>query len=103
MNYEIIYKAASSYEAYFIKGLLSKYSIDSILIGENLSIGVGELPVDVLHVKVLVHKSYYNESKKIISGYKYNYLSQIDEKDWKCSFCGNSNPSSFEICWNCIE
>ena len=29
MNYEIIYKAANSYEAHFIKGLLKKYSIES--------------------------------------------------------------------------
>ena len=65
MNYEIIYKAANSYEAHFIKGLLKKYSIESKLLGENLSIGVGELPVDVLQVDILVPKDQIKKSKNI--------------------------------------
>ena len=56
MDYEIIYKAANSREAHFIKGLLKQYSIESELLGENLSIGVGELPVDVLQIDILVPK-----------------------------------------------
>ena len=103
MNYEIIYKAANSYEAHFVKGLLSKFSIESILLGENLSMGVGELPADVLQVDVLVHKSHLNESKKIISDYKYNYSPDVIKEEWKCLLCENMNPPSFEICWNCKE
>ena len=100
MKYEIIYKAANSHEAHFITGLLKKYSIESKLSGENLSIGIGELPVDVLQVDILVPKDQIKESKDIISEYE-NNLSLNEKEDWECSSCKNMNPSSFEICWNC--
>ena len=51
MNYEIIYKAANSYEAHFIKGLLKKYSIESKLLGEkfkNFQLRSPEGKLDIL-------------------------------------------------------
>ena len=78
MNYEIIYKAANSYEAHFIKGLLKKYSIESKLLGENLSIGIGELPVDVLQVDILVPKDQIEKSRNIISDYENNLFKSGD-------------------------
>ena len=101
MNYEIIYKAANSYEAHFIKGLLKKYSIESKLLGENLSIGVGEFPVDVLQVDILVPKDQIEKSRNIISDYENNLLSNKNKENWECSSCKKTNPLSFEICWNC--
>ena len=101
MNYEIIYKAANSYEAHFIKGLLKKYSIESKLLGENLSIGIGELPIDVLQVDILVPKDQIEKSRNIISDYENNLLSNKNKENWKCPSCKKTNPSSFEICWNC--
>jgi len=101
MNYEIIYKAANSYEAHFIKGLLKKYSIESKLLGENLSIGIGELPVDVLQVDILVPKDHIKKSQKIISDYENNLSPNNNEENWECPSCKETNPSSFEICWNC--
>ena len=101
MNYEKIYKAANSYEAHFIKGLLKKHSIESKLLGENLSIGMGELPIDVIQVEILVPKEHLKESTKIISNYEQNLSLDTNKKNWKCPSCSNINPSSFEICWNC--
>lgn len=101
MNYEIIYKAASSHEAHFIMGLLKKYSIESKLLGENLSIGIGELPIDVLQVKISVPKNQVKKAEEIISNYEDNLCSEQGEKNWECSHCKNINPPSFEICWNC--
>ena len=101
MDYEIIYKAANSHEAHFIKGLLKQYSIESKLLGENLSIGVGELPVDVLQVDILVPKDHIKKSQKIISDYENNLSPNNNEENWECPSCKETNPSSFEICWNC--
>tara|TARA_B110000467_G_scaffold1610_1_gene1361 strand:+ start:173 stop:484 length:312 start_codon:yes stop_codon:yes gene_type:complete len=103
MNYEIIYKAANSYEAHFIKGLLDKYSIESTLLGENLSMAIGELPADVLQVDILVPKKHLAASRDIISKYEKNLLSNELKSDWQCSRCNNMNPPSFEICWHCDE
>ena len=103
MDYEIIYKAANSREAHFIKGLLKQYSIESELLGENLSIGVGELPVDVLQIDILVPKDQIKKSKNIISDYENNLSLNESKENWKCPSCKNFNPPSFEICWNCKE
>ena len=101
MNYEKVYKAANSYEAHFIKGLLKKYSIESKLLGENLSIVIGELPIDVLQVDIFVEKNQIKKTKDILSEYKNNFSLDQSKEDWKCSACKNFNPSSFEVCWNC--
>ena len=101
MDYKIIYKAANSYEAHFIKGLFKKYSIESKLLGENLSLGVGELPIDVLQVDILVPKDQIKKSKSIISDYENNLSLNESKEDWECPSCKNFNPPSFEICWNC--
>ena len=101
MNYEIIYKAANSCEAHFIKGLLKQYKIESELLGENLFIGVGELPVDVLQIDILVPKDQIKKSKNIISNYENNLSLDESKEDWVCPYCEEINPSSFEICWNC--
>ena len=101
MDYEIIYKAANSHEAHFITVLLKQYSIESELLGENLSIGVGELPVDVLQVDILVPKDQIKKSKNIISDYENNLSLDENNENWECLSCKNINPSSFEICWNC--
>ena len=103
MDYEKIYKAANSREAHFIKGLLKQYSIESKLLGENLSIGVGELPVDVLQIDILVPKDQIKRSKIIMSDYENNLSLDESKEDWKCNSCKENNPQSFEICWNCKE
>ena len=46
MNYQLIYKAANSHEAHFIQGLLKRKLIKSQLLGENLSLAIGELPIE---------------------------------------------------------
>jgi len=101
MNYKKVYKATNSYEAHFIKGLLKKYSIESKLLGENLAIVIGELPVDVLQIDILVKKNQIKKTKDILSEYKNNFSLDQTKEDWKCSACKNFNPSSFEVCWNC--
>ena len=103
MDYEIIYKAENSFEAHFIKGLLNFFSIKSELLGENLSIGVGELPLEVLQVSILVSKNQLNNAKDIISDYENNLSLSKYKGDWECPSCKNINPSSFEICWDCKE
>ena len=100
MKYIKIYKASDENEAHFIKGLMGKYSIDINLLGEGLSIAIGELPLEVKQVDILVHENQFNKAKKIINNYEKELKKQTNEK-WKCIKCDNTNPESFEICWNC--
>ena len=101
MNFKKIYKAEDSKEAHFISGLLKTYSIESKLLGQDLSIGLGELPMEVVQVSIFVNENDAIKAKKIIKKYEKNILSNHNSKNWECKFCKNSNPGSFEICWNC--
>ena len=66
MDYIKVYKAANSNEAHFIKGLLEQNSFDVKLLGENLSVAMGGLPLEVIQVDILVHKTNYDEAKAIL-------------------------------------
>ncbi len=77
MNYTKVYRAENTFEANFIKGLLLEYSIESVLLGESLSIAIGELPVDAMQVDILVENTDLVETKKILNIYKKN-LTKLD-------------------------
>ena len=77
MNYTKVYRAENTFEANFIKGLLLEYSIESVLLGESLSIAIGELPVDAMQVDILVENTNLVETKKILNIYKKN-LTKLD-------------------------
>ena len=101
MNYIQVYKAANSSEAYFIKGLLEQNSLDVRLLGENLSVAMGGLPLEVIQVDLLVRKEQFDKAKKIIIQYENELKNKNNKKNWICSYCSKSNPATFEICWNC--
>ena len=101
MNYIKVYKAANSNEAHFLKGLLEQNDFDVKLLGENLSVAMGGLPLEVIQVDVLVHKDNYNQAKQIILKYEQELKNIGQDKKWICKYCSKHNPSSFEICWNC--
>ena len=100
MNYKQLYKAADENEAHFIKGLMKEYSIDVNLLGEGLSIAIGELPLEVKQVDILVHENQYNDAKNIIDKYEEDLQNSSNTK-WNCSDCNEINPGTFEICWSC--
>ena len=102
MKYTVVYRAENSYEANFIKGLLKEYSIKSKLLGDNLSIAIGELPIDAMQVDILVENTNLLKSKKILRDYK-NNLTNKNFYNRNCKNCDELIPSSFERCWNCSD
>jgi len=102
VKFKHLYYAANSTEAHLIKGLLENDGISTMLFGEDLSIGVGELPVDVLQVEIKVDKKKYIKALEIISNYEKRNNEINDKKHiWTCTNCNCINPGNFEICWSC--
>ena len=96
IEYRHLYNAANTTEAYFIKGILENNGINTILFGEDLSIGVGELPVDVLQVEIKVDKKKYTEAVNIISDYEKKNNGYVNKNNnWKCVKCNSFNPFNF--------
>ena len=68
----------------------------------DLSIGVGELPTDVLQVSIMVNEFKYADALKIIANYEKILSEPVqDGKSWICEECDQLNPETFEICWSC--
>ena len=102
VKYKNLYSAANATEAHLIKGILEHASIETILSGEDLSIGVGELPIDVLQVIIMVNEYKYADALEIISNYEKILREPVqDGKSWQCEECNQVNPETFEICWSC--
>ena len=102
MNYKTIYSAANSTEAHLIKGLLEQESIETKLMGEDLAIGLGELPTEVIQVDIMVNEDKYSEALEITSNYEQLLKQPVqDGKSWECEDCKQINPETFDICWSC--
>ena len=68
------------------------------------SIGIGELPVDVIKVEISVNADKYSQALDIIHDYEKNLRDSVqDGKSWECKECNQISPENFEICWNCQE
>jgi len=102
--FERIYRAANATEAHVIRGFLEQYGIQVRLFGEGLSSGLGELPVDVIEVEIHVPASYRQLARQLIDEYEVRPSVVGDTQgEWKCKTCGETNPASFGLCWNCQQ
>ena len=97
-----IYRAANATEAHVIRGLLEQNSIRVRLLGEDLSSGIGELPIDVIEVEIHVPTGYRQLARQLIDEYEIR-PSVVGEAgfEWTCKACGEDNPATFGVCWNC--
>lgn len=101
-----IYRAASPFEAHFVRGLLEREQITTRLVGENLSGGFGELPATVLEVEIHVTEQHAGRAREIIDAYEKRRAAgfRIHEETgspWRCPNCHETIEASFEICWKC--
>lgn len=97
-----VYRAANVTEAHVIRGLLEQYDIRVQLIGENLSSGFGELPAEVVEVEIRVPVFYSQLAKELVREYELTRTSDFSPgPEWQCKECGEKNPETFGICWNC--
>jgi len=97
-----VYRAANATEAHVIRGLLEQHDIKVRLFGEGLSSGLGELPVEVIEVEIHVPPGYRQLARQLIDEYEVRPSAAADTaSEWKCKACGEANPATFGLCWNC--
>ncbi|WP_107852152.1 putative signal transducing protein [Oceanimonas marisflavi] len=91
-----VFEAANSLEAHTLKGALESRGMAVQLRGEALSGALGELPMDVAQVTLLVQKRDWQRARAFLQEYQ-----QKEKRTWHCAQCGEENDASFEICWRC--
>ena len=91
-------------DAHLIKGLLEADGIEVKVLGEFLWGARGEIPVsyDTSPTIWLVNDGDYEKASEMLSEYwKSNDAKGGNDKEWKCTKCGESNEGLFTECWHC--
>jgi len=97
-----VYRAANSVEAHLIRGILEQHGISVRILGDGLSSGIGELPMDVVQVEVQVPPGFSVLARQLIDEYERgNREGASVSALWACRSCGEDCPDEFAVCWNC--
>jgi len=94
-----IYSALNLPDAQIISDLLTQSGIRTRIFNQNAAGALGELPVDAAQPQVWVEDERREvEARQLVEQF---HRANIRSAQWACRECGEGNPSTFEICWNC--
>ena len=97
---KFLYLAKDTIEAEIIKDKLQQKNIPSYILGNNLHIAIGELPLHNMYVKIFVSELYFDSALKFINEYK-TIINKKNSGNWQCPTCGEVSPNTILVCWNC--
>jgi len=92
-----VYTAESLIDGQLVIDLLADAGIPSLLFNQNTPGGLGDLPVTYPEVW-LKRDLDLEKARRVVQQFETCPLAVIDKT---CSNCGETNPATFEICWQC--
>jgi len=96
-----IYNALHLPDAHIVAGLLEQAGIRVRIFNANAAGALGELPVDAAGPQVWVERDADEaRGRAVIEAHQRNRAST---RVHACVHCGEDNPETFEICWNCAK
>ncbi|MEM7193586.1 MAG: DUF2007 domain-containing protein [Pseudomonadota bacterium] len=95
---KFVYSAGSLVDARLLLDQLTSCGIEAELQNENQIGGLGELPVTYPEVWVL-RDGDESRARQIVERFE----RQTEGEPVVCTTCGEPNPSTFEICWQCNQ
>ena len=94
-----VHTASNLPEAHLLVDLLADRGIRARIFNANASSLVGELPIDAALPQVWVDDpADASRAREVIHEYTRHPVSTAVVK---CGKCGEENPASFDLCWNC--
>ena len=93
-----LYQAQDRFEAQLLKDYLADWHIDTVMQGDYLSGGVGDLPAMQFPVLWVLEARDLPRARELIEQFQ---AQQGDRSNWRCERCGESNEGQFELCWHC--
>ena len=98
----MVYEAADRVEAQMLKDYLEEQGIVTVLLGDYLSGGAGELPANIFPALWVVKDEQYRRARWLIE--EFSADPGFDGGTaWRCPICGESVDPGFDICWNCAS
>ncbi|MEO5695429.1 MAG: DUF2007 domain-containing protein [Usitatibacter sp.] len=94
-----VHTAANLPEAHLLVDLLADRGIRARIFNANASSLAGELPIDAALPQLWVDDpADAPRAREVIAEYT---LRPVSTAVVKCPACGEDNPGSFDLCWNC--
>jgi hypothetical protein len=95
-----LYEAANRLEAQMLKDYLEEEEISTVILGDFLSGGAGELPANIFPALWLLKDEQLTRANWLIKAFMQKGSGQ-KAVDWLCPSCGERVDAGFEVCWNC--
>lgn len=93
----VIFSSLNPAEAHLVAQALIQERIKAKLVNALRAPLMGEIPADDARTEVTVAPDDVAEAEAVIA----RIQALGDAEEWACAHCGESNPASFEICWQC--
>jgi hypothetical protein len=94
-----LYTAEHPIEAQLLKGFLEANGVETLVQGEPLFSGRGELSAgfDTLPTVWIVHAGQHARARALLEDWQ-----RVDSlPDWRCRQCGEPIDGTFDSCWQC--
>ena len=95
-----LYQARDRIEAQFLRDFLDDHMISSTILGDYLSGGAGELPVDIYPTVWVTRDDDMPRAKQLLTAFLEQPCSE-NGSSWVCPSCGEQVDPGFGVCWNC--
>lgn len=93
-----VYTAANLQDAHIVLGLLEAAGIEATILNVNAQGGLGEIPFTQTYPELWLKKQRdLQRARRLIDEFE----RPIRAPSVRCAGCGEDNPGTFEICWNC--
>ncbi len=93
-----IHSAGTLAEATLVQRSLEDAGIHTEMRGMSRPGLAGEIPIPDAKVDVWVGEDDADAARAVLSG-----LEARAHLEWVCPRCGEHNPASFEVCWQCKQ
>ncbi len=92
----VIFSSLNLAEVHLVRSMLTREGIVSKMRRQFLAPLAGEIPVDDARIELLVEPTAVEPAAALIRA-----AAEAAKVERPCSACGEPNPGSFEVCWQC--
>jgi len=96
-DFVCVHRGTDPLEASLLRGLLESEGIPARTSGEELVGAYSGVP-RLCDIRVLVPARYETPARGVLKAYE---ARAPGAAEWTCAGCGESNESTFEVCWSC--
>jgi hypothetical protein len=95
-----LHVAKHAAEAHLVRGYLESHGIASIVRGEFLTGGFGELPLDICAVWLKEERE-FTRADELVREFLSGTAASRAGAPWFCAQCDEPLEGQFTACWNC--